>query len=270
MKPIEAGRRRRNAVPNAAVQRGNLSNNAITVTANSTLDLAGNAATIQLGNIAMQNGADLTVNGSKPTTIPQVSVAAGTTSSINANIGGQSPLAIQNVQVPTAQLNINGTADVTGTVTGGKLGALNVGTVNVKSTATFSGAAGIETALGGIMRFDAAAGTINASAVAGNQLNNGTVRAVTGTTNLSSAMLTSTAPPQGTGAVAHYSFDEGSGTTANDTGLAPNNVGTLATGAGGTGNGPDWTTDPADRKFGASSSPLRCHRLAARHGGGSR
>ncbi len=66
-------------------------------------------------------------------------------------------------------------------------------------------------------------------------------------------MLTSTAPPQGTGAVAHYSFDEGSGTTANDTGLAPNNVGTLATGASGTGNGPDWTTDPADRKFGTSS-----------------
>ncbi len=225
----------------------------ITVTANSTVDLAGNATSIQLGNIAMQNGANLTINGSRATTIPQVSVAAGTTSSINANIGGQSPLSIQNVQVPTAQLNINGTADVTGTVTGGKLVRLSVGTVNVKSTATFSGAAGIETALGGVMRFDAAAGTINASAVAGNQLNNGSVRAVTGTTSLANAMLTSTAPPQGTGAVAHYSFDEGSGTTANDTGLAPNNVGTLGTGAQGTGNGPDWTTDPADRKFGTSS-----------------
>ena len=112
---------------------------AITVTANSTVDLAGNAANIQLGNIAMQNGSTLTINGSRATTIPQVSVAAGTTSFINANVGGQSPLSIQNVQVPTAQLNINGTADVTGTVTGGKLGVLNVGTVNVKSTASFAG-----------------------------------------------------------------------------------------------------------------------------------
>ncbi len=186
---------------------------------NSTLDVSGNASSVSLGSIPLSGNATLNVIGKSDTSIQTISVAAGTTSTFNANGTGMSA---QNVQAAGANLNVggaltvsgtatatnlqaNGTLNLPGTVTATKViaaggtanlsGTANVGTleslpggntnvsVNLPSTTT------IKTDLGGNINFAGGAGTINASTVVGNQTNEGQVRFQSGTTNLGGAKL---------------------------------------------------------------------------------
>ncbi len=138
----------------------------------------------------MSNNGNLNVVGKSGTTIQNVTVAAGTASTLS---GTATSLTVQNVQAAGATLNVGGTVRIAGTITGGKLGTVTGGTAIVQSTATFAGTPTIGTAAGSVMRFDAGAGTINGSLVSGNQLNDGQLEFAAGTTNLANAMLTASA-----------------------------------------------------------------------------
>ncbi len=163
---------------------------------NSTINVGGNATNVSLGTIALTNNGNLTINGGVKTNVAGVSVAAGTTSLLTGALTTPNVVQLQNVQAAGATLNVGGTIDINGTITGGKLGVTGGSAANIRPTASFAGTPTIETAFGGVMNFDAGAGTLNAGLVSGNQLNDGSLRFSTGTTNLGGAMLTAT--PGGT------------------------------------------------------------------------
>jgi hypothetical protein len=193
---------------------------------NSTINVSGTATDVALGTIAMSNNGNLVINGPTKTNVAGVSVAAGTTSQLTGGLTTPNIVQVQNVQAAGATLNVAGVVDIRGTITGGKLGAVGGGLANVRPTATFAGTPTIETAVASVINFDAGAGTLNAGSVSGNQLNDGTVRFSTGTTNLGGAMLTAT--PGGTveGLLAGYlpgSFNENGANPG--TSPPPNNTG---------------------------------------------
>ena len=161
----------------------------ISVTANSSIEASGSAANVALGTIAISNGANLDLVGGNRLNIQNLSVANGTTSTLNATIGGPNVASVQNVQATGAELRVGGSLNVTGAFTGGKLTAIQGGTTNIRSTATFAGTPVLETTQNSTLNFDAGAGTINASLVSGTQVNEGIVRFSSGTTNLGGAHL---------------------------------------------------------------------------------
>ncbi len=186
----------------------------------STLEVAGNASSVSLGTIPLSGNSTLNVTGKSNTSIQTISVAAGTTSTFNANATAMSA---QNIQAAGANLNVGGTLSVPGTATADNLRINAAGTLNLPGTVTANkltavGAANltgtaavgnievlpggnanvsvnlpstttVSTALAGNINFTAGAGTINASSVVGNQTNLGQVRFQTGTTNLGGAKL---------------------------------------------------------------------------------